>query len=178
MNSCGWASLRANIRKGKNSCTTAAGRSSEKKPCRQQGECRRRAGSAPGLTAEVPLVERPMVEQVISLQPMVYRGKRDLHTAAREGAPHGAGGCGLEEAVAHGESPQEQTQQTPGQSCSPWRGAHTGAGDLGESATRVGHMLEQFAPGGWTSWCGSILEQFLKSCCMQEAHTGSVQEGQ
>ena len=88
--------------------------------------------------------------------------------AACGGAPGGAGGCGLEEAAAHGEPPQEQA---PGRSCSPWRGAHAGAGVWGElPPTHGGPMLEQFAPGGWTPWDGAVWEQFLKSCCLWAAH--------
>jgi len=47
------------------------------------------------------------VEQAVPLHPWVPHGA-DLHAAAHGGAPGGAGGCGLEEAAAHGEPPQEQ----------------------------------------------------------------------
>lgn len=39
-------------------------------------------------------------------------------------------------------------------------------------------MPEQFAPEGWTLWCGPIWEQLLKSCCLWEASVGLVHEGQ
>ena len=82
------------------------------------------------------------------------------------GAPSGAGECGLEEAAAHGEPLQAQTL---GQSCSPWRGAHPGAEDLGGAAAHGGPVLDQFAPDGWTPWYGAMWEQFLKSFCLWEA---------
>lgn len=46
-----------------------------------------------------------------------------------------SGGCGLKEAAAHGEPQQEQA---PGWSCSLWRGADAGAGDLEEAAVLWG----------------------------------------
>lgn len=48
-------------------------------------------------------VERPVVEQVVLLQPMVSHSAADLHAAAHGGACGGAGGPGLEEAAAYGE---------------------------------------------------------------------------
>ena len=128
--------------------------------------------------AAVPLqsVERPLVEQAVPLQPMGPTWSRSPRCSPPMGggAPGGAGGCGLEEAAAHGEPPQEQAL---GQSCSPWRGAHAGAGGLGGAAARGGPVLEQFAPGGWTPWYRAMWEQFLKSCCLWAAPTGSVGEG-
>ena len=68
-------------------------------------------------------------------------------------------------------------EQILGQTCSPWRGDHAGAGDLAGAAA-VGDP-------GWSSLlltdgpCGTdpYLEQFLKSCCLWAAHAGSVQQG-
>lgn len=67
------------------------------------------------------------------------------------------------EAVACGGPPQEQIL---GRTCSPWREAHIGAGDLAGAAARGGPRLEQCAPDGWTRGIDPYLEQFLKSCCL------------
>ena len=133
------------------------------------------AGGAPGRQQQFPcgLWRGPWCSRLSPCSPRVPHGA-DLHAAARGGAPGGAGGCGLEEAAAHGEPPQEQA---PGRSCSPWRGAHAGAGGLGGAAARGGPVLEQFAPGGWTPWYGAVWEQVLKSCCLWAAPAGSVWEG-
>ena len=120
------------------------------------------------------LVVSTMVKQTVPLQPMEYHGGAGFHAAACGGAPGGAGGCGLEEAVACGGPPLEQT---PDQTCSLWREAHAGAGDLAGAAAHGGPRLVQFALEGWTPWYGPMLEQFLKSCCLWEAHAGSVREG-
>lgn len=73
--------------------------------------------------------------------------------------------------MAHGESKQEQAQ---GQSCSLWRGAHSGAGGLEELPPLS--MLEQSLLNDGP--CSTdLLEQFLESCSLWEVHVGSVQEG-
>ena len=119
-------------------------------------------------------VERPLVQQAVPLQPMEYHSGAGLHAAARGGAPAGAGGPAVTEAVA---CARPLPEQILGQPCSPWRGAHARAGDGGGAAARGGPRLEQCAPEGWSLWDGAILEQFSRSCCLWEAHAGSVWEG-
>ena len=156
--------------KAKKHCS-AAGREgtkmSEKQPCRAQGECRR-AGGAAGRQQQFPCGlcrERPLAGQAVPLQPMGPTGSRSPRCSppVGGGAPGGAGGCGLEEAAAHGEPPQEQ---------GVW-------GELPPS--RGGPVLEQFAPGGWmdgwTPWDGAVWEQCLRSCCLWAARVGSAGEG-
>ena len=79
----------------------------------------------------------------------------------------------------HGGAPCRSTlsEHALGRSCSPWRGDHAGAGDLAGAAAHGGPRLEQFAPDGWTPWYRAMWEQFLKNCCLWEAHAGSVREG-
>lgn len=38
-------------------------------------------------------------------------------------------------------------------------------------------VVEQFTPEGWTLCYRFMLEQFFKSCNLQEAHAGSIHEG-
>ena len=102
---------------------------------------------APGGAGCPPAAHGSHTEQISTLQP------------PRGGAPAGAGGCGLEEApAAHGEPPQEQA---PGRSCSPWTGAHAGAGGLGGAAahpwgTRAGAVCSWGMDGArGTEPCGS-----------------------
>ena len=109
--------------------------------------------------------ERPLVEQAVPLQPMGPTRSRSpcCSPPMGGGAPGGAGGCGLEEAAAHGEPPQEQA---PGRCCSLWRGAHAGAGGLGGAAaylwgTRVGAVCSWgMEPMVW-SRVGAVLEELL-----------------
>ena len=75
---------------------------------------------APGGAGCPPAAHGSHMEQISTLQP------------PRGGAPAAAGGCGLEEAAAHGEPPQQEQ--------GVW-------GEL--PPTRGGPVLEQFAPGGW-----------------------------
>ena len=102
---------------------------------------------APGGAGCPPAAHGSHTEQISTLQP------------PRGGAPAAAGGCGLEEApAAHGEPPQEQA---PGRSCSPWAGAHAGAGGLGGAAahpwgTRAGAVCSWGMDGRrGTEPCGS-----------------------
>jgi len=67
-------------------------------------------GEAPGGAGCPPAAHGSHMEQISTLQSMEEPGE---------------GRCGLEDAAAHVEPPQEQA---PGRSCSPWRGAHAGAG--------------------------------------------------
>lgn len=89
------------------------------------------------------------------------------------GTHSGAAGSGLMDAVAHREPVQEQTQCL---TCSLWRGGHARAGDLPGVATHGGRLLEELASEEWSPWYRSILEQFLKNCCLWKAHVRSVQE--
>ena len=138
----------------------------------QLGECGMRSspaapkgsGGAPGTQQQFPcgLWRGPWWSRLSPCSPWVPHGA-DLHAAACGGSPGGAGGCGLQEAAAHGEPPQKQA---PGRSCSPWRGAHAGAGGLGGAAAHGGPVLEQFAPGGRMdavvrSRVGAVLEELL-----------------
>lgn len=99
---------------------------------------------------------------------------------AAHGDVHGDAGC---PPAAHGvlyqsvsprcspwRSPCSSRWMYPEGSCSPWRGAYTGAGGLAGAVTNGGPVLDRC-----TLWYGSILEQFLQNFCLWEAH---VWEGQ
>ena len=121
------------------------------------------------------------MEQAVPLQPMGPTWSRSPRCSPPMGggAPGGAGGCGLEEAAAHGEPPQEQA---PGRSCSHGEEPPQEQGGWGElPPSRGGPVLEQFAPGGWmdgwSPWDGAVWEQCLRSCCLWAARVGSAGEG-
>ena len=108
-------------------------------------------------------VERPIMKQAVPLQPMGPTAEQISMLQPVEEPPVEQVDVAWRRSAAHGEPPQEQAL---GRSCSPWRGAHAGAGGLGGAAARGGHVLEQFAPGGWMdpvvrSHVGAVLEELL-----------------
>jgi len=125
---------------------------------KKEGErCSRRQSRSP-----LQPVVRTMVKQAVPLQPMEYHGGARFHVAAYGGDHSGAGGPAPMETAAWGRPLPEQIL---GQTCSPWRGDHTGGGDLAGAAASGGPRLEQFAPEGWTPWyrpiSGAVLEELL-----------------
>jgi len=70
------------------------------------GQCRRRAGGAPGAGQKLPEAEeRPAEEQAIPCSPWAPRGADLLVQSWR--SPRGSSGWGLKELTAHGEPLQE-----------------------------------------------------------------------
>ena len=65
---------------------------------------------------------------------------------------------------------QEQTLRW---SCRPWRGAHSGAGALGDLPP---WGCAGAVPEGWALWDGVVLEQCWEICGLWKAHVGSVWE--
>lgn len=63
-----------------------------------------------------------------------------------------------------------------GQSCSPWRAAHSGAGGLGELLPLRPHA--RAVSEGWVLQYEVVLEQCLKSYSLWETRVGSAQEEQ
>lgn len=131
----GGASVITHLRKDEKHAASVRKRSKkieEKQSCRHQSQCRRRG--APGTRAEV------------SLQPVLYYGKADIHTAAHGGPQATAGGYGLREVEACEEPTQEQAS---GRNRCTWKEAHTGA-DLARTAAHGGPILEHSVPEGQT----------------------------
>ena len=117
--------------------------------------------------------ESPLVEQAVPLQPVGPTWSRYPHCSPwRSPRWGGAGGCGLKEAAAHGEPPQEQA---PGWSCSPWRGAHLEKGFLTGTVAHGGPMMGQFDPNGLylmeRTQCGAVVIFFPLFCCVERVRT-------
>ncbi|GAB0178082.1 secretory carrier-associated membrane protein 1-like [Grus japonensis] len=99
----------------------------------------------------------------------------DFHPAAHGELHSGTGGHAVKEATACGEPVFEQT---PGRSCGPRRGAHTGAGFLPETVAYGGPMQEQSIPEGLTPWKGCMLEQLVKDPTLEQGKSTGRKEQQ
>ncbi|GAB0181367.1 epimerase family protein SDR39U1 [Grus japonensis] len=86
-------------------------------------------GGAQGTRAEIPLqpMEKTMVRQAVPLQPKEVHGGADIHLQPTE---------------------DPTSEQAPGRTCGPWRGAHAGAGLLAGKVAHGGPTLEQSVPDG------------------------------
>ncbi|GAB0181680.1 EH domain-containing protein 4 [Grus japonensis] len=121
-------------------------------------------GGTPGTRAEIPLqpMEKTMVRQAVSLQPMEDDGGAEIPPVARGGPHTGAGGC-------------------PKEAVTPWK-AHAGASSLQDLWTRgersphqgrfAGRTCDLMGDPRWSSlflkvctpWEGPTLEQLVKNC--------------
>ena len=131
-------------------------------PCSHPGQCRRRAGGAPGAEQQLPAAqERPTEEQAVLLQPTGITRRRSPHAAMEE--PTGQQWMGPQGGTAHG-YPAGTVQAAPAtreeQSAVGQEGQEMACGDPCRAVRswRVGPIHR------------AVLEQCLESYSLYEAH--------